>query len=488
MCCVTHLLTWLNKQQVKTRASLDSLEKGQLPAEKVKEEKKRKEKKGMLSGLFKRKDKKHKDDVEDPPLGDSQPFKDSSESLVPEGKQSAKLAPHQAQKNSLEETQSSKGTPQQPQRQSSKLHKAQPTKQPPSVKSPPRSEQPSQKATLKEKGAAEPQPDRALSSIVEGVNSAPQPDRALSSIVEGVSSAPQPDRALSSIVEGVSSAPQPDRALSSVVEGASSAPTSQPKESPAPDGITSSEGRDSIQSRPDESKMKEPSKLPDADLPPCPSNQDTPKEILQENITPTSDSPQPHSGAEKLKTPQQRMPLEGSESSPDTEQSLHSLVATKIEQPPEAKVEASKERLSESPVQVDVPHHLHTQRTPPLITDDSSREEIHPSPRSPASTPELVEAPLLNDREGTPASADHSSGNPPIWSDASLRAYLEDGSDIRDLLILVHHKPDPKPADPDHPIVKNLFQEERRQLREISDELDNLMVNYRARKSKIPNR
>lgn len=437
MCCLTHLLTWLNKQQVKTRASLDSLEKGQLPAEKVKEEKKRKEKKGMLSGLFKRKDKKHKDDVEDPLLGDSQPFKDSSESLVPEGKQSAKLTPHQAQKTSLEETQASKGTPQQPQRQSSKLHKAQPTKQPPSVKSPPRPEQPSEKVTLKEKGAAEPQPDRALSSIVEGV---------------------------------------------------SSAPTSQSKEPPAPDVTTPPEGRDTVQPRPDESKMKEPSKFPDAVLPPRPSNQDTSKEILQESITPASDSPQPHSGAEKLKTPQQRMPLEGSDSSPDTEQSLHSLVATKIEQAPDAKVEASKERLSESPVQVDVPHHLHTQRTPPLITDDSSREEIHPSPRSPASTPELVEAPHLNDHEGTPASADHSSGNPPIWSDASLRAYLEDGSDIRDLLILVHHKPDPKPADPDHPIVKNLFQEERRQLREISDELDNLMVNYRARKSKIPNR
>lgn len=440
MYCLSHPLTWLNKQQVKIRVSLDSLEKGQLPAEKVKEEKKRKEKKGMLSGLFKRKDKKHKDDVEDSLLGDAKPFKDSSESLVPEGKQSAKPTPHQARKNSLEETQASKGTTQQPQRQSSKLHKAQPTKQPPSVKSPPRSDQPSEKVTLKEKGAAERQPERALSSIVEDVASAP-------------------------------------------------APTSQSKESPAPDGITSSEGRDSAQSRPDESKVKEPSKPPDADLPPHPPpNQDTPKEILRENITPASDSPQPHSGAEKLKTPQQRMPLEGSISSPDTEQSLHSLVATKIEQPPEAKVEASKERLSESPVQVDVPHYLNTQRTPPLITDDSSREEIHPLPRSTTSTPELVEAPLLHDREGTPASADHSSRNPPIWSDASLRAYLEDGSDIRDLLILVHHKPDPKPADPDHPIVKNIFQEERRQLREISDELDNLMVNYRARKSKIPNR
>lgn len=396
----------------------------------------------MLSGLFKRKDKKNKDDVEDPILGDSQLFKDLSESLVPEGKQGTKSIPNQAQKNLLEETQASKGAPQQPQRQSSKLHKAQPMRQLSLGKPPTRSEQPSQKVTPKEKGAVEPQPDRALSSIAEGV---------------------------------------------------SSPPTSQSRESPGPEGTISPEGKDSVQSRPDESKKESSESThhetppPGVDLPPSTSKPDTPKEILQEAITPTSDSPPPHLGAEKLKTPQQRMPLEGFDSSHDTEQSPQSLVTTKIEGPPQANVEASKERLSESPVQVDVPHRLHTQLTPPLITDDSSREEIHPSPRSPTSTPELIEAPVLNDREGTPASAD-SSGNATIWSDASLRAYLEDGSDIRDLLVLVHHKPDPKPADPDHPIVKNLFQAERRQLREISDELDSLLVNYRARKSNMPNR
>lgn len=390
----------------------------------------------MLSGLFKRKDKKNKDDAEDTLVGDSQPSKDSSESLVPEGKPSTKSIPHQAQKNSLEETQASKGAPQQPQRQSSKLHKAQPAKQPSSGKPPPRSEQP-QKVAPKEKVAVEPQPDRTLSSIVEGV---------------------------------------------------SSPSTSQPEDPPALDGIISSKGKDSVQSRPDENKKEESSQLPDVDPPPCASKPETPKELLQETINPASDSSPPHSRAEKLKTPQQRMPLEESDSSPDTEKSPQSLVATKIERPPQAKVEASKERLSESPVQVDVPHRLHAQHTPPLITDDSSREEIHLSPRSPTSTPELIDAPLLNDCEDTPAPADHSSANTPMWSDASLRAYIEDGSDIRDLLILVHHKPDPKPADPDHPIVNNLFQAERRQLREISDELDSLMVNYRARKSKFPNR
>lgn len=391
----------------------------------------------MLSGLFKRKDKKNKDDAEDPLSGDSQAFKDSSESLVPEGKQGTKLIPHQAQKNSPEETQASKVAPQQPQRQSSKLHKAQPTKQPSSGKPPPRSEQPSQKVAPNEKGAVEPPLDRALSPIVDSV---------------------------------------------------SSPPTSQSEDSPAPDAIISSEGKDSVQSRPDENKKKESSEFPDIDLTSCTSKPETPKEVLQETINPASESPPPHSRPEKLKTPQQRMLLEGHDSSPETEQSPYSLVATKTERPPQAKAEASKERLSESPVQVDVPHGLHTQHTPRPMTDNSSREEIHPSPRSPTSTPELIDAPLLSDREGTPASADHSSGNVPIWSDASLRAYLEDGSDIRDLLILVHHKPDHKPADPDHPIVKNLFHAERRQLREISDELDSLLVNYRARKSKMPNR
>lgn len=282
--------------------------------------------------------------------------------------------------------------------------------------------------------------------------------------------------------------PQPDRALSSIVEDVSSPPTSQSEDPPEPHGIISSEGKDSVQSRPDENIKKESSQLPDVDPPPRTSNPETPTEVLQETINPASDSSPRLRRAEKLKTPQQRIPLEGPDSSPDTEQSPQSLVATKIERLPQAKVEASKERLSESPVQVDVPHRLHGQHTPPLITDDSSREEIHLSPRSPTSTPELIDPPLLNDREDTPAPADHSSANTPTWNDASLRAYIEDGSDIRDLLILVHHKPDPKPADPDHPIVKNLFQAERRQLREISDELDNLMVNYRARKSKFPNR
>lgn len=413
--------------------------------EKVKEEKKRKEKKGMLSGLFKRKDKKIKDDAEDSLLGDTQPFKDSSESLVPEGKQGTKSIPHEAQKNSLEETQASKGAPQQPQRQSSKLHKAQPMKQPPSGKLPPRSENPSQKVAPKEKAAVEPRPDKAPFTVIEGV---------------------------------------------------SVPPTSQSKDSSAPDSMISSEGKDSVQSRLDENRKKESSEFPVEDLPPCTSKSETPKEVLHETINPASDSPPPHSRAEKLKTPQERMPLEGYDSSPDTEKSPPSLVAAKIERPPQAKVEASQERLSESPVQVDVPPHSHSQHmppqshsqhTPPLITDDSPREELNPSPRSPTSTPELIDAPFLNDREGPIASADQSLGNTPIWSDASLRAYLEDGSDIRDLLILVHHKPDPKPTDPDHPIVKTLFQAERRQLREISDELDSLLMNYRARKAKMPN-
>ena len=55
-CCTFLLIYLLTRSQ--PRASLESLEKGSNPQEKSKDDKKKKEKKGMLSGLFKRKDKK----------------------------------------------------------------------------------------------------------------------------------------------------------------------------------------------------------------------------------------------------------------------------------------------------------------------------------------------------------------------------------------------------------------------------------------------
>jgi len=174
-----------------------------------------------------------------------------------------------------------------------------------------------------------------------------------------------------------------------------------------------------------------------------------------------------------------------------------------------SQVEPAKERLSESPVEVSSPQdYQHTppheyqrtspqefQRTPPLeqqrtphqppplMVDNSSQEDSSTLPVSPLSSPELVEAPDEQKiREETPASTAQSST--PTWSDASLRAYLEDDSEIRDLLVVVHDKSNIKPARRDHPIVKNMYREENRKLGEISSRLDGLLGDYLAGKSR----
>lgn len=144
--------------------------------------------------------------------------------------------------------------------------------------------------------------------------------------------------------------------------------------------------------------------------------------------------------------------------------------------------ERARERLSESPVEVFPPQeHYRDPQPPQLMVDTSSQEDPSTSPVSSLSSPELIEAPNENTaREETPASTAHSST--PTWSDASLRAYLEDDSDIRDLLVVVHDKSQIKPVGRDHPVVKNLFKEENKKLGEISNRLDGLLGDYLARK------
>ena len=144
--------------------------------------------------------------------------------------------------------------------------------------------------------------------------------------------------------------------------------------------------------------------------------------------------------------------------------------------------ERARERLSESPVEVFPPQeHYRSPQPPQLMMDTSSQEDPSTSPVSPLSSPELIEAPNENTaREETPASTAQSST--PTWSDASLRAYLEDDSDIRDLLVVVHDKTQIKPVGRDHPVVKNLFKEENKKLGEISNRLDGLLGDYLARK------
>lgn len=63
----------------------------------------------------------------------------------------------------------------------------------------------------------------------------------------------------------------------------------------------------------------------------------------------------------------------------------------------------------------------------------------------------------------------------PAWSDASLRNYLEDGSDIRDLLLVISDTTGVVPVGKDHPLMSGLFVEETKAVQGLSNELDRLL-------------
>lgn len=123
------------------------------------------------------------------------------------------------------------------------------------------------------------------------------------------------------------------------------------------------------------------------------------------------------------------------------------------------------ERLSESPVEISP---VTSNNPPPLMVDSSSQEEDPSSERS-SPSPELIDR-EDGDMHGkqdsitTATSATTSS----TWNDASLRAFFDSGSDIRDLLVVVYDKTDVVPAGPEHPIAGTLFKEQNAKLAEIT--------------------
>jgi hypothetical protein len=67
------------------------------------------------------------------------------------------------------------------------------------------------------------------------------------------------------------------------------------------------------------------------------------------------------------------------------------------------------------------------------------------------------------------------STNLPAWSDSSLRTYLDDGSDIRDMLVVINDTTGVVPVGQDHPIMAQFCIEERKTMSGLSSELDSLL-------------
>ncbi|KAL6721706.1 protein phosphatase regulator [Lecanora helva] len=421
---------------LKNRPSLDSLEK-EPSNEKTKDDKKRKEKRGMLGGMFKRKDKKSK--------GQEKELEEVEKVSNEVSRQSPQ--PKESLENLTQEPQATRSASQ-AQKQAGKLQKSPPTKVSP--KSP---------YSPKEPAATRSIPAEQQTNYIPEPSRPPPP-------------ASEPNRSIHLVQ------PEPDIVTEDTAPALNFNPAVQSYEEPGePDS-------------PNLGKQGLFSSIKDAVRSPSESKPEQARQAqtrMQMNDFDTSSSED---------EPTERDPSAG-EFQDEGERHLAIAQNAQYDQHDEEaaslhQTESAKERLSESPVEVTPPQDFQPtpppepQRTPhqppPLMIDTSSQEDPSTSPISPSSSPELVEAPDENaTREETPASTAQSST--PTWSDASLRAYMDDDSEIRDLLVVVYDKSNTKPARRDHPIVKNMYKEENRQLREISNQLDGLLGDYLSRKS-----
>ncbi|KAH7371281.1 hypothetical protein BKA66DRAFT_573014 [Pyrenochaeta sp. MPI-SDFR-AT-0127] len=226
---------------------------------------------------------------------------------------------------------------------------------------------------------------------------------------------------------------------------------------------------------------------------------------------------------EKVKQSKQRVQLDDFDSDESSDPFADPDAQTRSTQPDPAEATG---RLSESPVHVSVADgqpsvktnlqdrdkESDSQQLPGLTTDNSSQETT-----SPVSTPSPDDSPMKTIPENSTLSISRTGKTPsptslapngivipppsrpapvpgktdaergisppnssdstilPAWSDASLRAYLDDGSDVRDMLLMINDVTGVVPVSRDHPFMKNLFVEETKTVQGLSGELDRLL-------------
>lgn len=84
----------------------------------------------------------------------------------------------------------------------------------------------------------------------------------------------------------------------------------------------------------------------------------------------------------------------------------------------------------------------------------------------------------VTDRGASPA----TSISQQSWSDTSLRSWLEDGSEVKDMLVLIHDKSGVVPVGDDHPLMAGLFTEQKKGVQDMMTQLDGLLGSYLQRK------
>ena len=413
----------LEQQDLKQKPSLETFDKILGADEKgSKEEKKKKEKKGMLRGLFGRKDKGSKGGTSDT----DEPSKVSEESL--------RFSPQS--KDSLEST-SSRTEPTGPERRPSKLQKA-----PPNLASPIHSPIEG-RAAFSNSGPASPQePSAPL------IPAGPAPLPPTSQPVDN-----QP-RAAPLALNTAASLSRENRTTTTPVSPAEKKSMFAPITNALRSTPSTSHIEDATISQPAYAKVAKNRFVIDES-----DDESTPTAEHQDHrsISPLRDSQQ--MAAPNTDSPDQVSPEELSDEK--------ELVAPR-QSPPALVVNTYSNRATPT---VEAPGAF------PETPMETPMEEDTQVPGSDRTTSSIKDSPATD--IPTPS----SSRTTPTWSDASLRSYMDNDQDIRDLLIIVHDKSNVVPAGPDHPFVSTLFVNERSKLAEMQANLDSMLTGWISRKN-----
>lgn len=423
--------------------SLESLEKNGF-ADKVKDDKKKKDKKsGMLSGLFKRKDKKDKDSK-----GDLDSVESDLKKAIEKPEQTSPQASLAKPVEASPERQSDEQTRQTPSRQSSKgkLQKQQRARTDSPIKT---------KSILKTDSPMEASvdPEDAIDASENG-QTGPSTMRIVS---------PDPDdapEAQSSQQERVKS-PE-SQSVMATISSKNPFRSNTTESAPRPEKVHKAKERQPLD---DFDSSEEESDDPFAD----PGARDRPQEhTATEPVGRLSESPVHVSAADaqpavretaltrdQESDAQQPPGLTGDNSSADTS----SRVST-----PDLDA-ASPDTIVPTKLNVAAPR---SGTSPTLLSPNAN---LIPPPSRAAPVPLNVNtSPSVS---SAPVSAESTSL--PAWSDASLRSYLDDGSEIRDLLLMINDTTGVVPVGKDHPLMSGLFVEETKAAQSLSSELDRLL-------------
>ncbi|KAK5122175.1 hypothetical protein LTR85_004421 [Meristemomyces frigidus] len=115
-------------------------------------------------------------------------------------------------------------------------------------------------------------------------------------------------------------------------------------------------------------------------------------------------------------------------------------------------------------------------RSPQPITENSKPTAM---PNRGFSTDSTDSSALLSPMH---ASTSSISPTPQPWSDSSLRAWLDDGSEVKDMLMMVHDKSGVTPVSDDHPMMAGLYVDQRKGVQKMMGDLDGLLGSYLKRK------